>query len=321
MSVLTSNFFEQRMHIWAYSISVLAVLFSLGVGSAKAQADWSVSSGSNPPRFAAQAPFELAGAVETGDDIFDSFNAESLSISLEPPELIAAEGGLIVERQRWEFGGVTGLAWRSRTALPGRVRVIPSNGVSRFQQFIPDDQGPWAIINGGFYDVDGRAMGVVVADGETFSPFRRGGGSGVFQVTENGPRIIHRNEFEPGAIQALQSIDRIIDNGRSLVNRRANARSTARSAVVITDNELIFVVVAQDESISGKGDDVRLGITSRLGLPLWAFTDYLLSSTGARAALNLDGSVSSQFAARLGGQDVRVRGVRGTVNALIMRPN
>ena len=263
----------------------------------------------------------FASAERSGDDIFDHSNAAPLSLSFKSPELIVAEDGLVVERQTWQFDGVTGSAWRARTTLPGRIRVIPSSGVTRFDQYIPADPGPWAIINGGFYDVDGKAMGVVVADGETFSPFRRGGGSGVFQFTENGPRIIHRSEFKPGAIQALQSIDRIIDNGTSLVNRRLNARSTARSAVVITDTELIFVVVAQDGSISGTGDDVRLGITSRLGLPLWAFSDYLLRSTGAREALNLDGSVSTQFAARLAGREIRVRGMRGTVNALIMRPN
>lgn len=321
IGVQKSGLVFKRVLIWVTVFALSVVLCSYDTISAQTNAEWLVNSDGKPPILTDNEALIIAGAEGSGDDILDSSHAAPLSLSFAPAQLIAAEGGLIVERQAWQFDGVTGSAWRARTALPGRIRVIPSSGVSRFAQFIPDDPGPWAIINGGFYDVDGRAMGVVVADGETFSPFRRGGGSGVFQVTQEGPRIIHRSEFKPGVIQALQSIDRIIDNGRSLVNPRLNARSTARAAVVITDKELIFVVVAQDESVSGKGDDVRLGITSRLGLPLWAFSDYLLRSTGAREALNLDGSVSTQFAARLAGRDIRVRGVRGTVNALIMRPN
>jgi hypothetical protein len=247
---------------------------------------------------------------------------ESASVKFQPPELImVSDDGLRIDRQRWIFGRISGFAWRARTPLPGRVRVIPSDHVNSLDQFLPKDEGPWATINGGFYDVDGKAMGVVVADGKLNSPFRLGGGSGIFEVTKHGPRIIHRRTYVPGASQALQSIDRIIAQGKSLVNRRTEARATARSAVAITDDELFFIVLAQDESIVGHGDNVQLSFTSRYGLPLWAFSEYVLESTAANAALNLDGSISTQFAARIGGREIRVRGLGGTINALIMRPN
>ena len=257
--------------------------------------------------------------VETAPEVWSY--RESVSVTFHPPELIMAADGLRVDRQRWNFGGISGFAWRARTPVPGRVRVIPSDHVSSLDQFLPKDEGPWAIINGGFYDIDGKAMGVVVADGKVNSPFRLGGGSGIFEVTKQGPRIIHRSDYIPGALQVLQSIDRIIAKGKSLVNRRTEARATARSAVAITDDELFFIVLAQDESIVGGGDNVQLSFTSGYGLPLWAFSEYVLRSTAANAALNLDGSISTQFAARIGGREIRVRGLGGTINALIMRPD
>jgi hypothetical protein len=247
---------------------------------------------------------------------------ESASVDFQPPELImVSDDGLSIDRQRWIFGRISGFAWRAHTPLPGRVRVIPSDHVNSLDQFLPKGEGPWAIINGGFYDIDGKAMGVVVADGKLHSPFRLGGGSGIFEVTKHGPRIIHRSTYVPGASQALQSIDRIIAQGKSLVNRRTDARATARSAVAITDDEVFFIVLAQDESIVGHGDNVQLSFASRYGLPLWAFSEYVLKSTAANAVLNLDGSISTQFAARIGGREIRVRGLGGTINALIMSPN
>jgi Phosphodiester glycosidase len=247
---------------------------------------------------------------------------ESASVKFQPPELImVSDDGLRIDRQRWIFGRISGFAWRAHTPLPGQVRVIPSDHVNSLDQFLPKGEGSWAIINGGFYDVDGKAMGVVVADGKLNAPFRLGGGSGIFEVTKHGPRIIHRSTYVPGASQALQSIDRIIAQGKSLVNRRTEARATARSAVAITDDELFFIVLAQDESIVGRGDNVQLSFTSRYGLPLWAFSEYILKSTAANAALNLDGSISTQFAAHIGDREIRVRGLGGTINALVMRPN
>ena len=90
---------------------------------------------------------------------------------------------------------------------------------------------------------------------------------------------------------------------------------------MLTDTELIFIVLAQDESVSGHDADIRLIYTSGYGLPLWAFSDYVLHSTQAREALNLDGGLSTQFAARVAQREIRIRSVGGTINALVMRPN
>lgn len=243
------------------------------------------------------------------------------SVQVGPLEILASQDGLIIERQRWRFSNATGVAWRARTALPGRIRVVGADAVSPFDDLLPRDVGPWVAINGGFYDENGQPMGLVVSDGITQSAFRRGGGSGIFQVVEGEPRVIHHSEYETGSTQALQSIDRIIGDGRVLVNQRPEARAAARAAIAISETELFFIVLAQDEGVVGGRDDVRIRVPSGIGMPLWAFTEYVALTTDAREALNLDGALSAQIAARVEGRNIRVRGVGGTINAVIMRPS
>lgn len=249
-----------------------------------------------------------------------SANSED-SVQVGPLEVLASQHGLIIERQRWSFNNTTGTAWRARTALPARVRVVGADAVSSFDNLLPVDEGPWVAINGGFYDENGQPMGLVVSDGVTQSAFRRGGGSGIFQVVDGQPRVIHHSEYKSGSSQALQSIDRIIGEDRVLVNQRPGARAAARSAIAISDTELFFIVLAQDEGVVGARDDVRISGPSGIGMPLWAFTEYVALTTDAREALNLDGALSTQIAARVEGRDIRVRGVGGTINAIIMRPS
>jgi uncharacterized protein YigE (DUF2233 family) len=199
--------------------------------------------------------------------------------------------------------------------------VVFSEKPQAFDDFLPGDHGPWAAINGGFYDVDGTAMGLVISQGVTHSPFRRGGGSGILEVHPDGPRIIHHSSFQPGAVEAIQSIDRIVANGRVLVNTRPNARVAARSGVGISDRFLVLVLIADDRSILPRDRyTVQLHDASSYGLPLWAFARYLQREVGVVDALNLDGSVSAHFATQIGDRKIRISGLRGTVNALLIRP-
>ncbi|MBN1944544.1 MAG: phosphodiester glycosidase family protein [Bradymonadales bacterium] len=259
----------------------------------------------------------LVEAAGTGSDIRP---AVELVLTFEPPEILIESEGLLLEWQRWSFGVFQGQAFRVRVELPGLSRVAGAPEVADFSTFLPDDDGPWAVINGGFYDQNGSAMGLVISDGLELSPYRRGGGSGIFQVEPDRPRIIHRSAWSPGPTQALQSIDRIVDEGENLVRRRM-ARAAARSAVVVGSRYLWLVVLAGDASIVETADGITLSHTSWSGLPLWAFADYLVATTDAIAALNLDGGVSTQLAVQAGGRAFRVRGERKTINALIVRPS
>jgi uncharacterized protein YigE (DUF2233 family) len=183
-----------------------------------------------------------------------------------------------------------------------------------------EESGGWVAINGGFYDRAQQAMGLAIVQGDVVTELNRGGGSGVFEVHADEVRIVHRDNADPAANFALQSIDRIADQGLSLVSEVAHAGLAARSAVAVTPTAVVLVVLVDDGSIDGDDPrDVQLSATSGIGLPLWAFAEYVLATTSATEVLNLDGSVSTQLAARVGDETIRVRGVRGTPNAIVLR--
>ncbi len=242
------------------------------------------------------------------------------TLSFDPFHVLAEEDGLRIGRQDWSLGRERGVAWRVSVPRDAAVSVLTSARVEPFGSLLPSDPGPWAAINGGFYDRDGQAMGAVIAGGVVHAPYRRGGGSGVVQVTGNGVEIVHHSNFQPDAMEALQSIDRIVARSKPLVNVRPAAPVSARSAIALTAEEIVLVLVASERSIAGNGDDVTLGLVSGYGMSLWAFSRYLVTALGAESALNLDGGVSAQLAARIDGRKYRVRALRGTVNAVLLRP-
>jgi len=80
------------------------------------------------------------------------------------------------------------------------------------------------------------------------------------------------------------------------------------------------MLVAGDGQVPAGSGRVVLHAAATAGLPLWAVADYILLATDASEALNLDGSVSAQLAARVGSFELHLQGIRGTINALLMRP-
>ena len=249
------------------------------------------------------------------------------TLQVEPPQVLLQADGLVLEQQSWRLGEAHGKAWRVHVPLPGRVQVRPSptGGVVPFSDLLPTDAGPWAALNGGFYERG--PMGLVVSDGIEVSPLSSRGGSGVFSWGPAGPAVVHRTAWHAGAPQALQSIDRLVDAGKSLVKRKEAARSAARSAVAISDGQLWLVALADDDSIdplpggAGPGEGgVQLHDTVVIGLPLWIFADYLVDQLGARSALNLDGAISTQLLVRTPGHSFEVRGENGTIDSVVIRP-
>lgn len=241
------------------------------------------------------------------------------TLALEAPRTLREEGGLRLEEQGWSWGEERGTAWRVSVPLPGRATVSPARSVVEFDALLPADAGPWAAINGGFYDPEGRAMGLVVSGGRERSAFVRGGGSGVFFVGPAGPAVVHRDAWKPGPAEALQSIDRLVDEGRSLVKRREGPLA-ARSAVAVGADRLWLLALAGEQSVVPLSDGARLDATAGNGLPLGVFAEWIVRSTGAITALNLDGAVSTQLAVRTSAGAFRVRGERGTINAIVLRP-
>jgi len=246
--------------------------------------------------------------------------SELPELEIEPAQRLAAAADLVLERQRWRLGNSAGWAWRAQVPRGSPVQVRAAPRATAFAELLPEDSGPWVAVNGGFYDADRGPMGLVIANGEILSSLRRAGGSGFFELRDGWPRILHHSAYQPGATQALQSIDRIVAEGRSLVARRADARIAARAAVALSAESLWLVLIAGDELLPALGASTTLHSAASRGLPLWALAEYLVSALGAGDALNLDGSVSAQMAARIGDYELRIQGLGSTVNALVVRP-
>lgn len=244
--------------------------------------------------------------------------AETPPVVTDDPLPLIDIDELTLERQTWAYGDTAGVAWRVRVPLPGAVQLATAEDVVEFNTLLPTDDGPWAAINGGFYDVG--PLGLVVSDGIKRSPLTKTGGSGVFLMDDRGPRIIHRDYWKPGPVLALQSVDRIVDGRKSLVQRREDPPLAARSAVAVGDQYLWLVLAVANESISRADTMVVLTRTSGHGLPLHAFADYLIATTDAHSVLNLDGAISSQMEVCAGPLRFRVVGEAGTVNAVVMQP-
>lgn len=249
-------------------------------------------------------------------------------------ELMFEVAGLRLERQRWKLKDLEGVAWRVRVPRASArvgVRAVPK--LEPFDALLPSlgADSVWAAINGGFYEDDPqggyRPMGVVISKGRQAHDYKTRGGSGLLVVKDDEIKIIHKSlwpkkdkEIKAAADEALQSIDRIVDEGKSLVGPKPDARYAARSAVALTDDAVYLVAVAANASLYELegGGGYRLRKSSYLGLPLWAFAQYLVEHTGARQALNLDGAVSTQLVVQARDKRFELIGERGTMSAVVL---
>lgn len=227
--------------------------------------------------------------------------------------VLATSGAARLEQVAWTLGDDHGWAWVARYPRSARMTIHPAPDVADLPAIVTPAEGESAI-NGGFYD-DGP-MGLVRHDGRDVAPRRPGGGSGIAYW---GPdlllTVVHRDAWAGSGTEALQSIDRLVDRGASLVQPAADARITARVAVITLADGVALVVAADDDSAPPTGRTRILRGGEDHGLPLWAFAD-LLVHLGAREALNLDGGISVAFDARMGGEAWTVGGGAGTINAV-----
>ncbi len=300
----------------------LPLIIALGwLGCEPASPSHQASQDATPPGLGAAAP-----DAETSPEKPQVYEGEGPVQYTAPVVLLEAEG-LVVDTQLWRTETSSGRAWRARSA---RAEVVARDDLGGLEVFEPEPDGPWAIVNGGFYesdpDGDYRPMGVVIADGRSLSPYRRRGGSGVLSVDAKGKAsLVHRPDWPKVAKtspprHALQSIDRVVVGGESVVSAGKDARGAARSAVAIGDDSVWLVISAADSSTSETGTSSwRLSGTSH-GMTLWEWSRFLIETTGAPHALNLDGGVSTQLIAHADGARVEVRGERGTLNAVVVRP-
>ncbi len=231
--------------------------------------------------------------------------------------IIAAGNGLELHQLGWRVAERTGVAWAARVPRDGRLTVKPSDDVRTLSELTVGETGAWAAINGGFYE-DGP-MGLVVSDGVEQHPLAERGGSGVVEFDPMPVGVVHRDAWKPGAKQALQSIDRLVDAGASLVKPREGAHLDARSAVAVSADGVWVVAAVANESVVAGSDGVKLVRTVGHGLALSEFADLLVAGLHAEQALNLDGAVSTQMVVSIPPWRWMVAGERGTINGVVVR--
>ncbi len=204
------------------------------------------------------------------------------------------------------------------------IEVVPSPGPRALQEIAPPTPGAaCAAINGGFYDSQG-AMGWVRHAGQEVAALRPAGGSGVLEIGAAGPRIVHRDQVAGAPREALQSIDRLVVDGHSVVGARARPDADARSAVAIRgDGTALFVLLFAEAAVEREAPGrVELGArSSSTGVSLAAWAELLArpvadGGLGVDTALNLDGGYSTSMSIHVGTFELEVLAHGATINAL-----
>lgn len=243
------------------------------------------------------------------------------ALTLGKAEVLLEEGGLRLDRFTWSADTSSGLVWRVRLPRGAVLDVVPSDAVQPLGALVSASTAalpaPWAAINGGFYEQG--PMGLVVSEGKVNHPADPRGGSGIL-IAQPGPAsIIHRDAWTEGPVEALQSVDRIVDGRKNLVSPAPGAHRDARSAVALSEKYVWLVVAAASSSVRETPDGVALEHSAGRGLTLHELGTLLVSTTAADTALNLDGAVSSQMMVVTSARRWSIEGEKGTINALVAR--
>jgi uncharacterized protein YigE (DUF2233 family) len=142
-----------------------------------------------------------------------------------------------------------------------------------------------AVVNGGFFDTDGRTLGLRISRGKQISPLRSADW-GVFYVSPKGARIVHTRDWagwskrvKARVREAVQCGPRLVVAGRVLQLKPQWARRTGLG--IMRDGRIVLAVTEDEMSFAGWA-------------ALWARRDGL----NCIDALNLDGGGSTQMSVR-----------------------
>ena len=243
------------------------------------------------------------------------------------PIALSPSSGKAFEIRTWREGAATGELWIATFPAGSRLSVQPAPATpTPLAKFVVEPQEKdFAAVNGGFYS--DAPMGLVLSSGRELHRRTGNGGSGVFFVANGLPGIAASRGFLPpaGTSDALQSIDRLVHAGKSVVKRGAERHADARTAVAIdaAGATLLLVLFDSRAAQSRQGGVVQLGPgSSGTGPSLFDFAELLArpvdkGGLGAAFALNLDGGYSSSMKLRFEGETREIRAFRGTVNAVV----
>ena len=145
-------------------------------------------------------------------------------------------------------------------------------------------QGEYACgVNGGYFDTEFKAIGLRVADGETFSPLRRARLiTGILLQSDRGIDVVRVSEFSRGKkiIAALQSGPFLVE-GNKRIRGLNDSQVARRTFAAIGTNDRAFLGFCSGVSLSELADILA--------------TVSIATDSKIRRAMNLDGGSSSAF--------------------------
>jgi hypothetical protein len=183
--------------------------------------------------------------------------------------------------------------YRADVVVPGPRRPLTA-GAARAGQHAA------LAVNGGFFDSEGRSLGLRVAGGKTVVPPRPKVDWGMLLVREGRASIVHSREYvaDIAVEAAIQVGPRILVDGRATQLKPQIARRTA---------------VALDK----EGHTLTVLVTrAPIAAPALAAA---LERLGFDTALMLDGGPSTQLSAAIGGLSLEIPGLYAVPDVLVVR--
>jgi uncharacterized protein YigE (DUF2233 family) len=156
-------------------------------------------------------------------------------------------------------------------------------------------------VNGGFFDEDGRPLGLRIARGRTIIGLRSRVDWGVLLLRDGRASIVHSREYaaDPAVTGAIQVGPRILVDGRPT---RLKPQTSRRTAVALDRDGRSLTIVVTRRSIAA---DELAAVLERLG--------YF-------QALLLDGGPSTQLSLELGKTSLEVFGGYPVPDGLVVFP-
>ncbi|HWO10491.1 MAG TPA: phosphodiester glycosidase family protein [Polyangiaceae bacterium] len=144
-------------------------------------------------------------------------------------------------------------------------------------------------VNGGFFDPDLGASGLLISEGVVLARERPGGGSGLLVIARGVARLLKRGARRPAEAEfAVQCGPRLIEPGGAIGIRSDDGQRAARTAACVRDSgRELDLIVATSTAHLGGGPGL-LQLARWLAEPLAPG-----EASGCEAALNLDGGPST----------------------------
>jgi hypothetical protein len=179
--------------------------------------------------------------------------------------------------------------------------VVPGVGQPKRAAAARVEAGALAAVNGGFFDTDGRPLGLRIAGGRVVLKLRPRVDWGVLVVRDRRARIVHSREYrpDPAVSAAIQVGPRLLVAGKPLSLKPQRAR---RTAVALDGEGRLLTLIASQ----GRMDARELA--------------ELLADRGFASALLLDGGSSTQLSAWVGDTGVEVPGGYAVPDLLLILP-